>query len=223
MAGNRQTPCSRPPAKASCTRSTPPEAIGLTMKKPQKRSGCRRTAADTESSSPGTLAMSAAFATLYSSRFRFQAAARSSQLAGMRHSNLRPSSSTSIGPTAPWLLSPASRAKKAGEKKCTCASQTRKSPHGVCIGIVPVHQTGRQSNLVYAGHIVAAQLLHKHLPVTAHRLQTQVEQHRDILAGLAFGHQPQHLQFARREGVQRRLTAGGPQIAGLDAGQQAVG
>src|ERR1019366_5590444 len=219
MAGKRQTPCIRPPARACCTRATPSGAMGFAMKKPQKRSGWRCTASATESSSPGILAMSAAFATLYSSSSCFQAAARSSQEGGMCQSRIRPISSISSGG---WPLSAASDAKNAGEKKWTCASQTWKSPHGVCIGFVPVHEAGRQGHLGDAGHIVDAQLLHEHLAVTAHRLETQVEEHRDVLAGLAFGHQAQHLQFAGRKSVQGGLAAGGPQIAALDAGQQAV-
>src|ERR1019366_891901 len=170
MAGNRQTPCIRPPARACCTRAMPSGAMGLAMKKPQKRSGWRRTAAATESSSPGTLAMSAAFATLYSSSSCIQAAARSSQEAGMRQSRIRPISCTSCGG---WPCA-ASDAKNAGEKKWTCASHTWKSPHGVCIGFVPVHDAGRQGHLGDAGHIVDAQLLHEHLAVAAHRLQTEV-------------------------------------------------
>ena len=70
--------------------------------------------------------------------------------------------------------------------------------------------------------LFTSQFLHHGLAVTAHRLQTEVEHHCDILAGLAFGHHAQHLQFAWRQRIERRLIVRF-QIAALNTLQQPVG
>jgi hypothetical protein len=59
--------------------------------------------------------------------------------------------------------------------------------------------------------------------VAAHGLQPQVEHDCDFLAGLALGHQTQHLQFARRKRFEDRRQRLRLQIAALDPGLHPVG
>src|SRR5258707_11129896 len=126
------------------------------------------------------LAMSAARATPCSSISAVQARASS---AGSSGGSPQPVVSATCSAVLPHC--PPSAAKKCREKKCTCASLPANSPQGVCIGLVPVCNPRRESELSESGDVVHAELLHHRLAVAAHRLQSQVEQHGDILAGLS--------------------------------------
>ena len=81
----------------------------------------------------------------------------------------------------------------------------------------------RECQLSQSGDVVHAELLHHRLTIASNGLQTQIEHHRDLFAGLAFGHQSQHLQLARRKLVERGRHGLRFQIAALDSMQQPVG
>src|SRR5690242_17880810 len=117
-------------------------------------------------------------------------AARSMPCASSSFTQRAPSSTGSLGGSSqpsPAAISSAglpacaaSDSKKRREKKCTCASETAHSPHGVCIGFVEVREAGSQRELRQPGHVVHAELFHHGLPVAAHGLQAQIEHHRDV-------------------------------------------
>src|ERR1039457_1221026 len=190
MAGKRHM-ASRPPATAAFS------ARGLTIANARNR-GCAARAAVTDASSPGTLAIRAAWDTPYPSSSAAQTCASS---AGSSAGRCQPSGSATSCTLLPhWA---ASDSKNRREKKCACASETAISPHGVCIRFVPVGDSRGPGQLRQASHVVHPELFHHSLAVTPHSLQAQIEHDRDILAGLAFGHQPQHLKLARRERFER--------------------
>ena len=72
---------------------------------------------------------------------------------------------------------------------------THALPGAVCV------KPGGQRQLRQTRDVVHAQLLHHGLAVTAHGLLAQVEHRRDFLAGLALGHQPQHLQLRAAKAI----------------------
>src|SRR5579872_3148346 len=141
--------------------------------------------------------------------------------------------SSSVGPgksqsaaSATWRASlphwAPSVCKKRVERKWTCASETSRSPQGVRIRFVPVSDSRGERQLRETGDVIDAEFLHHGFSVTADGLQAEIEEHGDVLAGLAFGHQAEHLQLARGEGFERAAVVGF-EIAALDPLQQAVG
>src|SRR5262249_27492640 len=157
---------------------------GLTIAYAWKRPGQALVAESTEFSSPGILAMSAACATPCRSSSPTQVWANSmGSSAGRRHPSMAPTSSR-------LLEACAARAwKNRREKKCVWASETARSPQRVCIRFVQLGDPGGHRELREAGHVVHPQFLHHGLAITAHRLQSKLQQDRDLLAGLAFVHE----------------------------------
>src|ERR1039457_845127 len=129
------------------------------------------------------LAISAARSTPCASN---SAAQRPASPVGSSGGNSHPSVAATAAASCP--VSTTSASKKRREKKCVCASVTAQSLQGVCIRLVPVGDARRQRQLRQARHVVHPELLHHGLAVTADGLQPQVEQHRDVLAGLPLGH-----------------------------------
>src|SRR5690348_5506965 len=134
----------------------------------------------TDSSSPGTLAMREARATPCLSSSLAQVCASSSDGPGKSQPASSATPRASRPPGAP------SDSRKRREKKCTCESQTSRSPQGVCIRFVPVRDAGGQRKLCEACDVVDAELLHHGLAIAADGLQSEIEEDRDILAGLPF-------------------------------------
>ena len=87
------------------------------MKKPTKRSGASATAAATDSSSPGTLAMSAARCTCWRSSSATHRRASASTDSGASHCSVAQIASTASVVNRPCGSSRASVSKKRGEKK----------------------------------------------------------------------------------------------------------
>ena len=103
-------------------------AAGLAMKKPQKRSGCGSRPRQPNLRLRECWRSARPWPRCFV-QFRFHAAARSSQDAGMRQSSVRPKSSS-----AARFRPPAAR-KTPGEKKWTCASQTGNHPTEFASGL----------------------------------------------------------------------------------------
>ncbi len=86
----------------------------------------------------------------------------------------------------------------------------RVHPSGLVVGGLnrKARDAGRERHLRQAGDVVDAQLLHHGLAIAADGLQAEIEHDGDLLAGFAFGHQAQHLQFARAKGRRAARSAG---------------
>src|SRR5207247_7356840 len=152
------------------TRSTAISSSGLHMKNPKNRLGQAASAVSTDASSPGMLAISAARTTPCPSSSDAQARASSAGSSGGRTQPVAPAISSALLPPCD-----PNAAKNLREKKCTCASDTAKSPHGVCIGSVPVRDARSQRQLRQPRRVVHGHLLPHGLAVTAYGLPAQIQ------------------------------------------------
>jgi hypothetical protein len=117
IAGNRQTTRRPVPPSAERTRSAPSGATGLTMNPPTMRPGWRATAAATEPSSPGRLAISIDRPTPWRSISATQRSASASGEAGSSQPRrVQSSAALRVAPAAPGICAPSS-SKKRLEKK----------------------------------------------------------------------------------------------------------